>query len=102
MKIVFATNNAHKLQEVRQILGNRFDVVGLSDIGCTEDIPETADTLEATHCRRHATSRSTTDSTALPTTRGWKCAHSTEHLAYTLPDMQSSSAAEPRTTATPI
>ena len=46
MKIVFATNNAHKLQEVRQILGNRFDVVGLSDIGCTEDIPETADTLE--------------------------------------------------------
>ncbi len=46
MKIVFATNNAHKLQEVRQILDNRFDVVGLSDIGCTEDIPETADTLE--------------------------------------------------------
>jgi len=46
MKLVFATNNAHKLQEVRQILGNRFDVVGLADIGCTEDIPETADTLE--------------------------------------------------------
>ena len=45
-RFVFATNNAHKLQEVRQILGNRFDVVGLSDIGCTEDIPETADTLE--------------------------------------------------------
>ena len=46
MKLVFATNNAHKLQEVRQILGNRFEVVGLKDIGCHEDIPETAATLE--------------------------------------------------------
>ena len=46
MKIVFATNNQHKLQEVRQILGDAFEVVGLKDIGCTEDIPETADTLE--------------------------------------------------------
>lgn len=46
MKIVFATNNAHKLQEVRQILGVRFEVVGLADIGCHEDIPETAETLE--------------------------------------------------------
>ena len=41
-----ATNNAHKLQEVRQILGEAFCVRGLSDIGCTEDIPETAGTLE--------------------------------------------------------
>ena len=46
MKIVFATNNAHKLQEVRQILGDRFEVVGLADIDCMEDIPETAETLE--------------------------------------------------------
>lgn len=46
MKIVFATNNAHKLSEVRQILGESFEVVGLKDIGCTEDIPETAETLE--------------------------------------------------------
>ena len=46
MKLVFATNNAHKLQEVRQILGDSFEVVGLRDIGCTEDIPETAETLE--------------------------------------------------------
>ena len=46
MKLVFATNNAHKLQEVRQILGERFEVVGLKDIGCHEDIPETAETLE--------------------------------------------------------
>lgn len=46
MKIVFATNNQHKLTEVRQILGERFEVVGLKDIGCYEDIPETAETLE--------------------------------------------------------
>ena len=46
MKLVFATNNAHKLSEVRQILGDAFEVVGLKDIGCTEDIPETAETLE--------------------------------------------------------
>ena len=46
MKLVFATNNAHKLQEVQQILGDSFEVVGLRDIGCHEDIPETADTLE--------------------------------------------------------
>jgi len=45
-EIVMATNNAHKLEEVRQILGDAFSVKGLSDIGCTEDVPETADTLE--------------------------------------------------------
>ena len=45
-ELVMATNNAHKLEEVRQILGSAFTVKGLSDIGCTEDIPETADTLE--------------------------------------------------------
>ena len=41
-----ATNNAHKLEEVRQILGDTFQVKGLAEIGCHEDIPETADTLE--------------------------------------------------------
>lgn len=41
-----ATNNAHKLEEIRQILGDDFSVKGLNDIGCTEDIPETAETLE--------------------------------------------------------
>lgn len=46
MKLVFATNNAHKLEEVRHILGEKFDIVGLNDIGCHEDIPETADTME--------------------------------------------------------
>ena len=41
-----ATNNAHKLEEIRQILGSDFTVKGLRDIGCTVDIPETSDTLE--------------------------------------------------------
>lgn len=45
-EIIMATNNAHKLEEVRQILGNEFLVRGLAEIGCHEDIPETADTLE--------------------------------------------------------
>lgn len=46
MKIVFATNNAHKLQEIREILGPEFEIVSLSDIGCHDDIPETGSTLE--------------------------------------------------------
>ena len=44
--IVFATNNAHKLEEIRSILGEGYRVLGLKDIGCSEDIPETAATLE--------------------------------------------------------
>ncbi len=43
---MFATNNAHKLDEVRSIVGHRMNILGLRDIGCDEDIPETADTLE--------------------------------------------------------
>ena len=46
MKIVFATNNPNKLQEIRDILGERFEIVSLQDIGCHEDIPETGDTLQ--------------------------------------------------------
>ena len=46
MKIVFATNNQHKLEEIRSILGPQFEVVSLNDIGCHEDIPETGQTLE--------------------------------------------------------
>ena len=46
MELVFATNNAHKLEEVRQILGDRFKVLSLNDIGCHEDIPETGNTFQ--------------------------------------------------------
>ena len=47
MKIVFATNNAHKLSEIRSILGESIEVLSLKDIGCDIDIPETGTTLEA-------------------------------------------------------
>lgn len=46
MELVFATNNKHKLEEVREILGTSFSILSLNDINCHEDIPETADTLE--------------------------------------------------------
>ena len=45
-KLVFATNNLHKLQEVRAILDGKVDIRSLSEIGCFDEIPETADTLE--------------------------------------------------------
>lgn len=45
-KLVFATNNLHKLEEVRNIIGNSFEILSLSDINCNDDIPETADTFE--------------------------------------------------------
>lgn len=45
-KLVFATNNSHKLQEVSKILGDNLELVNLHDINCQEDIPETAETLE--------------------------------------------------------
>ena len=46
MKIVFATNNKHKLDEIRSILGDSIEVLSLKDIGCNVDIPETGKTLE--------------------------------------------------------
>ena len=46
MKLVFATNNKHKLEEVRSMLSARFKLVGLEEIGCREEIEETETTLE--------------------------------------------------------
>ena len=45
-KLVFATNNAHKLEEISAILGEKVELLSLKDINCHADIPETADTLE--------------------------------------------------------
>lgn len=45
-KLVFVTNNAHKLEEISSILGEKMELLSLKDIQCTADIPETADTLE--------------------------------------------------------
>jgi XTP/dITP diphosphohydrolase len=46
MKLVFATNNQHKLKELQAILGESFDLLSLKDIGCLEEIPEEKPTLE--------------------------------------------------------
>ena len=65
-KFVFATNNAHKLEEVTAILGDKIELLSMKDIHCSADIPETADTLEGnallkarsvsyTHLRAHET-----------------------------------------------
>ena len=45
-KIVFATNNVHKLKEIRKILENDFEIVSLKELGFNDDIPETCSTLE--------------------------------------------------------
>lgn len=45
-KLVFATNNQHKTEEIRLALAGKYEVLNLQDIGCKEDIPETANTFE--------------------------------------------------------
>ncbi|MBD5214859.1 MAG: non-canonical purine NTP diphosphatase [Bacteroidales bacterium] len=45
-RIVFATNNLHKLDEIRSIVGDNFEILSLKEIGCNEDIPETGSTLD--------------------------------------------------------
>jgi XTP/dITP diphosphohydrolase len=46
IKLVFATNNKNKIKEIKQLLNNSLELLSLEDIGCLEDIPETADTIE--------------------------------------------------------
>ena len=46
MKLVFASNNKNKIQEIQALVPNTIQIVSLEEIGCTEDIPETADTIE--------------------------------------------------------
>lgn len=46
MTICFATNNPNKLREIRQLLGDKIEIKSLQDIGCSEELPETSDTLE--------------------------------------------------------
>lgn len=46
MKLVFASNNANKIKEIQQLVPPSIHIVSLTDIGCTEEIPETADTIE--------------------------------------------------------
>lgn len=46
MQLIFATHNANKVNEVRAILGGKFDIVSLKEWGSSEEIPEPFDTLE--------------------------------------------------------
>lgn len=46
IKLVFATNNSHKLDEIKAAVGVSIKILSLKDIGCFDDIPETAPTLE--------------------------------------------------------
>ena len=46
MKLVFATNNEHKLKEVKKVIGNSFEILSLKDINCFDEIPETQETIE--------------------------------------------------------
>lgn len=45
-QLVIATNNAHKLSEIQAVVGDKFDILSLKELGCFDDIPETAETLE--------------------------------------------------------
>ena len=45
-ELVFATNNPHKIKEISEIIGNEFRIISLADIGCFDEIPEDAETLE--------------------------------------------------------
>jgi XTP/dITP diphosphohydrolase len=47
MKICLATNNKHKIDEIKNVLGNNYEVLTLKEIGCEEELPETGNTLEA-------------------------------------------------------
>ena len=46
MKLVFASNNSNKIKEIQEMLPSDIEIVSLKDIGCHEEIPETADTIE--------------------------------------------------------
>jgi XTP/dITP diphosphohydrolase len=46
-KLLFATNNSHKLREIREIAGSEFEIIGLKDVGFEGEIPENQDTIEA-------------------------------------------------------
>src|SRR5690606_10463464 len=52
--LVFATNNAHKLEEVQAVVGGRFRILTLAEVGCNDDIPETGNTFEANAAQKSA------------------------------------------------
>lgn len=75
MKLVFATNNQHKLDEVRKVVTGDFEIVSLSEIDCHDDIPETADTLEGNALQKLAISKNISVMIALQMIQDWKSKH---------------------------
>ena len=67
-RIVFATNNAHKLDEIRAIVGDRLEVLSLADIGCHDDIPENEPTIEGNAIAKAAGCATATATTVSPMT----------------------------------
>ncbi len=71
MKLVFASHNLHKVEEVRLLLPDHIELLSLKDIGCTEDIPETSDTIQGNallkvqHVRKYYNLNSFADDTGL-------------------------------------
>ena len=72
MELIFATNNAHKLEEVQAMVGDKFILKSLADIGCTDDIPETGITFQENAQQKPITSAAVSKSIALAMTLGWK------------------------------
>ena len=66
-KLVFATNNAHKLDEISAILGEKVELLSLKDIHCDIDIPETSDTLEGNAMLKAEYPASSSPDSSLPT-----------------------------------
>ena len=58
MKLIFATNNQYKIQEIQPLVGNEFELVTLKEVGMEADIPEPFNTLEenASHKSKPSTS----------------------------------------------
>ena len=51
-KIVFASSNPHKIAEVRSMIGDQYEILGLKDINCLEEVPETQETIEGNACQK--------------------------------------------------
>ena len=71
-KIVFATNNQHKLDEIRKITEGKIEILSLSDIGSNDEIEETGNTLEENALIKARFIKINTDTIVLPKTRVWK------------------------------
>ena len=69
---VFVTNNQHKLEEAKAMLKNKINIVGLSGIGCYDNIPETGKTLKENALQKHILFTIITITIVLPTIQVWK------------------------------